>query len=822
METEYSKYEPIFGSYRISKLLGEGSYGKVYEIVRQDFGVTYKAALKVITVPKNKNDLKNAMSEGMDEATAATYFRSFVEEMTKEFALMDRLKGNSNIVNYEDHTVIEHVGEIGWDVLIRMELLTPLTDHIAGKILPVEEIVRLGIDLCKALEICGRYNIIHRDIKPENIFVSELGNFKLGDFGIARVAEKSTGASTKVGTYSYMAPEILRNEIYTEKVDQYSLGLVLYRLLNNNRLPFLPPAPEPITYSHREAADAQRIKGVPIPAPVRADQELSSIILRAIAFKPDDRFPNPRMMRNALERYLTSIAPALAMEVIHTSATDGNTATPPNVPYERTVLVSEPAPVQAPVQQSAPAPQPVQASQPVPTPQPVQTPQPAPAPQPVQTPQPAPQYSQAPVQQPVYTQQTNRPSGGRSKLWYLLAIPAALLLVLIIWGATAITKSQATDNVEIADEEESTTRSSKKNKEKEKDPQNEDPDVDNTNPEGTSDEDTLLFVNAADPTNTMEVTDSKLSDFEMGRTFGACSFMYVGDTATIAYTPEWDDFDAGEVLEGKELFYYNSDPDVISIECTDRGLQIHALKKGTPILIITDGTTSDSMLMSICDETDYSIAGVTQEQIDDDFSEMVKGGYAKSNSFVLGYKGKASVLIDVDGYLRDLGLDGAAEKYDQHKFFCSMYVDNGYYLDCDFMNSDDNKLFLTLEDNGGFAQWGNVTVIVRGSDDQRIYAKINIPYKVIEATEQWQDDQNNIITMFGDGTLTMSTAYDESVYDNTVTYSGTYMKTDSGYSLKLDLGPDYGEYDAGGTVDADGTMTFISRNGNEYFFKKVS
>ena len=304
METEYSKYEPVFGAWKIVKLIGEGNYGKVYEIEREDFDHTYKAALKIISIPKNRSDIDSVMYEGMDEESASTYFRSFVVEMTNEFALMDRLKGKTNVVNYLDHQVIEHQDEIGWDVLIRMELLTPLNQYVKQHSVTRKDVAMLGIDICNALEACEQLSIIHRDIKVENIFVSEFGDYKLGDFGIARVAEKTTGASTKVGTNSYMAPEIMRGENYDQRVDIYSLGLVLYRLLNKNRLPFLPPAPEPISFSQREEANAKRFNGDDFPAPSEADDSLCDIIFKATAFNPADRYQSAKEFKTALEKYV--------------------------------------------------------------------------------------------------------------------------------------------------------------------------------------------------------------------------------------------------------------------------------------------------------------------------------------------------------------------------------------------------------------------------------------------------------------------------------------------------------------------------------------
>ena len=299
-ENYYKKYEPIFNAWHIKGLLGEGSFGKVFLIERQDFG-TYRAALKAITIPQSQSEIRSVMADGMDEASVTSYFRQVVEEIVNEFVLMSKMKGNSNIVNYEDHSVQEHKGGIGWDILIRMELLTPLLDHIRIAQLTESDVIKLGIDMCNGLELCQKHNIIHRDIKPENIFVSENGNYKLGDFGIARMIEKTMSGLSKKGTYTYMAPEVYKGEQYGTNVDIYSLGIVMYRLLNENRAPFLPAYPEPITHNDREGAVMKRIGGSEIPAPVNAVGRLSEIVLKACSYKPHDRYQTPRQMREELE-----------------------------------------------------------------------------------------------------------------------------------------------------------------------------------------------------------------------------------------------------------------------------------------------------------------------------------------------------------------------------------------------------------------------------------------------------------------------------------------------------------------------------------------
>ena len=219
---QYREGSLVFGSWMTTRQIGRGSFGTVYEIQRQDFGEVYRAALKVITVPQSREELQTVLEEGMSQTQAEQYFYSVVEDIVREFAIMARLKGTANVVSYEDHTVIRHPEGIGWDILIRMELLHPLLPYAYQHPFARRDIIRLGIDLCRALELCQKYNIIHRDIKPENIFVSDNGDFKLGDFGIARTIEKTTSGLSKKGTYSYMAPEVYRGAEYGFGVDIYS------------------------------------------------------------------------------------------------------------------------------------------------------------------------------------------------------------------------------------------------------------------------------------------------------------------------------------------------------------------------------------------------------------------------------------------------------------------------------------------------------------------------------------------------------------------------------------------------------------------------
>lgn len=283
--------------------IGTGGFSTVYEIVRVDkFGMEEHAALKVISVPENKSDIEAFRDDGLDDKSITAYFKTQVDDISREFLLLSDMKGNSHIVSYEDHQIVQHDHDPGWDILIRMELLAPLTDYyranFAGTDIDETTVIKIGVDLCQALELCERKKIIHRDIKPQNIFVNRNGDFKLGDFGIARVSDHTTRA-TKAGTYTYMAPEVYQNRGYNAKVDQYSLGLVLYWLLNERRMPFAPP--DVPTAESNSIALQRRMSGEPLPAPLHGSPELKRIVLRACAFNPNERFSSPMELRLALE-----------------------------------------------------------------------------------------------------------------------------------------------------------------------------------------------------------------------------------------------------------------------------------------------------------------------------------------------------------------------------------------------------------------------------------------------------------------------------------------------------------------------------------------
>ena len=232
--------------WRIVRLLGMGSFGEVYEIHREEYGRISKCALKIIRKEK---------TSGLPGDLYANLYRSnpsgeFINTVIKEIDIMETLKGASNIVVIDDYTVVRN--EESDAVLIRMELLTNLGEFMTTRQVTMNDILRMGMDICTALDYCERQKIIHRDVKESNIFFSDKGDFKLGDFGISRQLSNyltNNGTMTAAGTISKMAPEVYSGQKYDNRVDIYSLGMVLYTLLNYGRPPFYPPYPTPVACS---------------------------------------------------------------------------------------------------------------------------------------------------------------------------------------------------------------------------------------------------------------------------------------------------------------------------------------------------------------------------------------------------------------------------------------------------------------------------------------------------------------------------------------------------------------------------------------------
>lgn len=113
--------------------IGEGAFGKVYKVKREDLGNVSYSAVKVMHIPKDNSEINDLYHSGMDFDSIHTYFEDMVQNLLNEIQIMESLKSATNIVAIEDYQVVNRKDEISWDIYIRMELVQDLGSFLAEK-----------------------------------------------------------------------------------------------------------------------------------------------------------------------------------------------------------------------------------------------------------------------------------------------------------------------------------------------------------------------------------------------------------------------------------------------------------------------------------------------------------------------------------------------------------------------------------------------------------------------------------------------------------------------------------------------------------------
>jgi serine/threonine protein kinase len=244
-------------------------------------------------------DVYAAHDRRLDRPIALKLLRpALAEDPTMRTRVEAEARASARLIHPNVVAVFD-AGEDDRRPFIAMELLEgrTLADRIAEGLMPDDEVRSLANQVLSALGAAHRAGIIHRDIKPQNVLQAPGGTWKVGDFGIAKQTGSDLG-TTKTGelygTASYLAPERLEGAPATPQSDLYSVGVMLYESLIGER-PF--PGTDPIAVAMRIMEGRHR--------PVRsvrpdADPALAAAIERAMARRPDDRFPDAEAMAAAL------------------------------------------------------------------------------------------------------------------------------------------------------------------------------------------------------------------------------------------------------------------------------------------------------------------------------------------------------------------------------------------------------------------------------------------------------------------------------------------------------------------------------------------
>lgn len=224
------------------------------------------------------------------------------EHALHEIRIMERLQGLPGVMPLLDYDATD-----ASSVWVLMPCITTFSQRIADEDYTETDAFRMIMDVCDALETCEKHGVLHLDVQPKNLYVDANGRTLLGDFGTALLTEEAAQLHTARGTLAYMAPEVYRTGSVSLQSDLYSLGLVLYGLFNDRKLPFMSGS------GNEEAAVYKRLAGTDLPiceAAIDAGdpgEQLMAVIRRMCAFRPEDRYADPASCKAALAELLQTI-----------------------------------------------------------------------------------------------------------------------------------------------------------------------------------------------------------------------------------------------------------------------------------------------------------------------------------------------------------------------------------------------------------------------------------------------------------------------------------------------------------------------------------
>ncbi len=265
------------GRYEVIRELGKGAMGIVYEGRDPALGRTVA--------------IKTARRDVVERSGMA-------KEMMERFLREARAAG---MLNHPNIITIYDVGEEGDMAYIAMEFLEgkDLSTVIAERRLDIATVVDYGIQISEALACAHVQGIVHRDVKPANIFIPATGGIKMVDFGIAHTHDSTlTQDGALIGTPTYMSPEQFMGQKVDARSDLFSLGIILYEMLTGEK-PFTGEALTTVMHHILKTNPAP-----PQELNYQTPEALGAVVMRAMAKKPQDRYPDGNAMAQALRESL--------------------------------------------------------------------------------------------------------------------------------------------------------------------------------------------------------------------------------------------------------------------------------------------------------------------------------------------------------------------------------------------------------------------------------------------------------------------------------------------------------------------------------------
>lgn len=275
--------------WKVKFLVNSDKDTDIYKVSKKDFdGTVKKGILRHISIDESVD--MSFLSEEAD------FLESLIES------------GESFI--YSDVLVTNASSEKKYDFYLVTEDLKSLAEIMKKKSFSESEIVDFGIQLSEILEMLESKNIYHGNITPDNIYLADDGKYKLGGF---------SDFEGTINELTFVAPEIYRKDSPDFTTDIYSLGLIMYAMSNNNKMPFENDD------NNKQSAVEDRLSGKAVTAPVNGGEKLKSVIVIACQPSNANRWKNAGNIKNALTSIKSELVDAVSVpseSIIAPEATD--------------------------------------------------------------------------------------------------------------------------------------------------------------------------------------------------------------------------------------------------------------------------------------------------------------------------------------------------------------------------------------------------------------------------------------------------------------------------------------------------------------------
>src|SRR5216684_2612210 len=305
--------ERRIGKYIVKGELGRGGMGAVY--LAEQPGLGREVAIKelILSAVADPTALKRFMQEAQVMARTS----------------------HPNLVQVHD---LEQIGDANY-IVLEFVRGKSLRDRINQGTLPLPQTFAVMHGVLQALDYAHKHSIVQRDMKPENVLMSEEGDVKVADFGIARLTDDSgvgstaTKTGTTVGTPQYMSPEQVASSKVDGRSDLYSAGIMFYELVVGQPPFTASEADGPFTLM------AKHVQAPPKPPSVHRpglDMGLEEVILKSLSKRPEERYQSGQEFDDAMSRIADRLCPGWQRSLLPgadlAKMVPGGTASPSLIP----------------------------------------------------------------------------------------------------------------------------------------------------------------------------------------------------------------------------------------------------------------------------------------------------------------------------------------------------------------------------------------------------------------------------------------------------------------------------------------------------------